>query len=240
MSIHDGHRKRLRQKYLAHGPAVFNDHELLELILTYSIPRRDVNPLAHELINKYGSLKAVLYQDAAELTANKGISENTASLLKLFADFSRGRMFSRSAYKGVKLKNLREAMLLCVKLIKDADGESACVLLLDQRSKILDCCYVPGGALSVEFSLRRIVACVNACGASMLVIAHPHPSGEAAPSEKDKELNEKLTHVLEPMGVTLAEHVIVTDKDCVALMHDVRLSEADMQKGADDMHKLLG
>ena len=89
MGIHDGHRGRVKRRFLANGLDGFDEHTMLELLLFYSIPRADVNPLAHSLIAKFGSLAGVFDAPVEELTAVEGVSENTATLIKLVPQISR-------------------------------------------------------------------------------------------------------------------------------------------------------
>ena len=97
MGVHDGHRDRKRQQFLTSGPDPFADHELLELLLYYAVPRKDTNPIAHELINRFGSLQAVFAAPAAELERVPGLGRNAAVLLKLVPELYRKAILSASA-----------------------------------------------------------------------------------------------------------------------------------------------
>ena len=91
---HDGHRERLKKRFLS-SPDSFEDHELLELILFYSIPRKDTNEIAHDLLNHFGSLKGVFDADFSELIKIKGIKENSATLIKLIPQISRAYLLDK-------------------------------------------------------------------------------------------------------------------------------------------------
>ena len=84
MSVHDGHRERLKEQFSEHGLGAMPDHNVLELLLFYAIPRGDVNPLAHDLVDRFGSLAAVFDAPVEELLSVPGVGENTARLIKCF------------------------------------------------------------------------------------------------------------------------------------------------------------
>ena len=96
MGVHDGHRDRMKNKLLEQGLDVFDDHNVLEFLLFYSMPRKDTNPLAHELLNSFRSLEAVFEASAEKLSKITGIGENTVTLLKLIPEVSRHYVFDKN------------------------------------------------------------------------------------------------------------------------------------------------
>ena len=99
MSIHEGHRQRLKQRFADHGERVFDDHQLLELMLFYAVPQGDVNPLAHRLINHFGSFAAVLDASPEDLRQVKGVGEHTALYLSMFPQVMRRYLASRAGHE---------------------------------------------------------------------------------------------------------------------------------------------
>ena len=98
MSVHEGHRQRLKQRFADHGERVFDDHQLLELMLFYAVPQGDVNPLAHRLINHFGSFAAVLDASPEDLRQVKGVGEHTALYLSMFPQVMRRYLASRAGH----------------------------------------------------------------------------------------------------------------------------------------------
>ena len=107
-NVHAGHRSRVRQRFLEFGGEQLQDHQLLELILFYAIPQRDVNPLAHELIGRFGSLQGVLEASREELKETVGITDNTVALLKLFPEVTRRAVRAQNSV-GVIVNTTEEA-----------------------------------------------------------------------------------------------------------------------------------
>ena len=130
-NIHEGHRKRLRESYIkSNGSDALRDHQLLELLLFYAIPRRDVNPLAHRLVNRFGSLRGVLEASFSEL-AEEGVSQSTAILIKLVGDINfRAKIADAD---GKQLKNTDDAMDFCSALIAEEREEGGLPCGLSQR-----------------------------------------------------------------------------------------------------------
>jgi len=201
-----------------------SEHEVLELILTYAIPRRNVNPLAHSLINRYGSLSSVFSESAAGLASNDGISMHTATLLRLFGDTAKNSLFAKNTVAGVCIRNVGEAMELCAEILGSGKLESFCSIMLDARQCVVDYYIETGFANTTPMDTKRLVARAIGCGASGVVLAHSHPSGEAAASLADARLTERIDSMLSAMNIALFEHIIVTADDCYAMLHDVKLS----------------
>lgn len=240
MSVHKGHRERIKRRYLVGGPACMHEHEILELMLTYAIPRKDVNELAHELIDKFGSLRGVLSSEAYELAEIRGISMHTAVLLKLFGDAAANALFPDNALNSRRIVNVADAMEICCELIPAAECEAFCAVMLDGAGYVLDRYVDRGDRHCVRFDRRRFVARALASGAVSAIICHSHPFGSAACSADDERITNDAAELLSGIGVRLAEHVIVTKDDCRALLHDVRMSDIEALREAEKPLRLLG
>ena len=217
MGIHDGHRAKMRQRFLKGGLDSFADHEALELLLYYAIPRRDTNPIAHALMNRYGSLSAVLAAPIEDLKKVEGIGESAAILLKLAPQLA-----AKARLADIE----KETVLNTVDrvgdyLLEQFEGETNEViyqLCLDRKGKLLACKRLTeGGVTNADLDLRRIVENAILTHASGVVLSHNHPSGLALPSPEDIAATLRVKSALVTIGVTLVDHIIVADRDFVSL-----------------------
>ena len=217
MGVHDGHRERMKQKLLEQGLDVFDDHNVLELLLFYSVPRKDMNPLAHELLNTFGSLEAVFEAPAEELSKVNGIGESTVTLLKLFPEVSRRYVMDKNRFDNILDSTKKAGEYLAARYMYERD-EVVYVICLDSKCKVI-CCkeLFRGVANSAEISTRKIVELALAKNATSVIISHNHTSGIALPSMEDEITTKKLKTTLASMGITLADHIIVADVDFISL-----------------------
>ena len=226
MSVHDGHRSRRKELFLKQGLDAFADHEALELLLFYTLPRVDTNPLAHRLLEQFGSLEGVFSATAAELEKVEGVGENAALLLSLIFPLTRRARTSDFAHP-VILNTTQEVGDYLIQVFCGVRGESLYELCLDAKNKLLRCYKVAsGGADAVNISLRAILEKALECNASKVILAHNHPSGVALPSEDDKATTVIVREALETIGVELVDHIIVADNDFVS-MYESRMVAAN-------------
>ena len=210
MSEHTGHRERMRERFERDsGMDSFAPHEALELLLTYAIPRKDTNPIAHRLIERFGSLHAVLEAPADELTAVPEIGQRAAQLismmLPLFRLYENDRLKPR-----VTLDSFRLLRDYCGALYHGVTVEKFYLLSLDSRLKLIDARVIAEGTLDeVPVYPREIIAALLRLNAAGAVISHNHPGQTCAPSEADTRLTRRLRRVLDEIGITLHDHVIV-------------------------------
>ncbi len=208
-TCHIGHRERLRKSFIENGAATLHEHHLLELLLTYAIPRRDVNPLAHELLRLYGSLESVLSAPIRDLMKVEGIGESAAALLSL-AGTLRSRPSAGSGRR-TPINTPEEAAKYCETLFKNpARYETTYCVSLDKKRRVIHADLVSAGTLSenviyprlvVEFALRH--------GANSVILAHNHPSGDPSPSRSDIVSTKAVCEALSGIGITLHDHIIV-------------------------------
>lgn len=217
-NIHEGHRDRLKNEFINGG---FNDntpdYKWLELLLFYSIPQKDTNPLAHELINRFKSLTGVLEAPIEELTKFKGITKNTATLLKLIIPIARKCELEKSETLLLALnpENLYEYVF---KQFYGLTTERVGVLLLDIVGRIIDFRFLGEGDISeVGISVRKIVKYALDYDATNLILAHNHPKGFALPSHADINATVQLNDMLRKMNIRLIDHIIISEDDYVSL-----------------------
>ncbi|MBR2131125.1 MAG: DNA repair protein RadC [Oscillospiraceae bacterium] len=215
-NVHKDHRKRKRTQFSEHGSDAFADHELLELLLFYAIPQKDVNPLAHRLIAEFGSLEMVLAAPLDALKAVEGVGENTAILIQLIPHLMRRAQIS-SAQNEVILDTTERIGDYFSKLFLAENNEVMYQLCLDAKGRKLSCRKIAEGAsASVSFDLRQVVQNALRCNASMVAVAHNHPSGIPFPSHHDKIATMEIRDALQSIGVKLIEHIIVADHDYIS------------------------
>ena len=216
MSVHDGHRARRKEQFRAHGLDSFADHEALELLLFYASPKADMNPVAHRLLERFGSLDAVLSASERELTEIPGVGKHTATLLTLILPLvRRARLEAQDAPALISPETAGAFFGDVFFGMRDERLYEAC---LDAKGKLLRCCTVGEGSVDViGLNVRRLVENALNCGDCGVVLAHNHPSGVALPSEEDNAATLLAQDALRAVGIRLLDHIIVADGDFVSL-----------------------
>lgn len=217
MNLHEGHRQRLKDRFLKEGLSNFEDHNILEILLFYSVPRADTNEIAHRLLKKFGSLSAVFDASVEELCTVDGIGVHSATLIKLIPEIS-------SAYGVDKTRNIKIfnsvqelGAYFVPKFIGKKDEESY-ILLLDNKNKAIKCELIAKGNVdAVQLSVRSIISRAINYNATSVVIAHNHPAGVAIPSASDIKMTKRLFEALRLADIKLKDHIIVADDDFVSL-----------------------
>lgn len=217
MAEHDGHRERLRQRFLTHGLEPLQDHEVLELLLFYAIPRRDTNAIARKLLAHFGSISAVLDAPAQELQTVAGIGDNAAMLLQLIAPLSRRYMLSRTE-AGKVLNNVDAWGEYLLPFFFGVTQEQIYLLCLDAKWKVLNCRLLQeGSGNAVYLPIRKAAEIAMSCNATMVVLAHNHPCGLPTPSGPDYSTTDMLVQAFAPLGIGVADHIIVANNQFISL-----------------------
>ena len=206
-SLQKGHRARLREKFLAGQLA---EYELLELLLTYSIPRCDVKMLSRQLFKKYGSIHKLMSDSVESLAQNKGIKENTITLLKLIHKITELEYKSEldSApifYNYAKLENY-------CKLVVGGKGiEEFHVLYLDSQYKLIEDSLHSSGTIDwAAVYVREIVKKALDLNARYIVLLHNHPTPYVSFSSQDIEMTMEIESALEKLNIGLYDHLLVS------------------------------
>ena len=217
-SIHKGHRERLKTRFLEEGLDNFTDIQVLELLLFYAIPQKDTNPIAHALLNHFGSLAHVLEADVEELKKVPGISDHSATLLRMVTELSRYYQVN-SLQQTEVLTTLDACGEYLVPHFVGRCNETVFLLCLDAKCKVLCCREVGEGSInSASISVRKIVETAINANATTVILAHNHPSGVALPSAEDIQTTRRVAAALNAVEVHLADHVIVADGDFVSMV----------------------
>lgn len=216
-AIHTGHRGRVKEEFLTRGIEGWPDHRALELLLFYAIPQGDVNPLAHELIDRFGSLDGVLDALPDELLKVKGMGEHSVTLLKLIPALI-GRYLEGRTEPGSLIHTAAEAGHVLAPYFYGVRNEMAYVLCLDAKEKLLGIRKISeGNNRNSDVTIRRVAEECLALRASFCYLAHNHVSGIALPSPEDINTTNVVRIALEPLGVRLVDHLIFEDGDLVSI-----------------------
>ncbi len=209
-SIHDGHRSRMRNRLHAGGMEGFQDHEILEWLLFHTIPRGDVNPLAHRLIREFGSLSGVLEADKESLKLVEGVGESTALFLSSYLSVYERYLESSRKKKNNRLNNLDEIAEYFRRSFVDSKQEELRVLLLGNTLNIIrEDSIAQGSMRAVQMDMRRLVTlCLNS-KAVYVVLGHNHPSEILFPSDSDVKVTRTVAELLRGLDLRLLDHLIV-------------------------------
>lgn len=226
---HEGHRKRLRERFAAAGLEAFAPHEILELLLTYAIPRRDTKPIAYALITRFGSLHGVLQASVRELMQVDGIGENAATLLSMMMPLYRAYHKSTEEEMPV-LKNLQQCVAYCKGLFTGERYEKLYAVCLDGRMRRINTVLIASGDVNqVPVFARHVLSAASQCNASGMIITHNHPNGTAQPSSEDVVLTEALAQILTGINVVLYDHVIVSPTETYSFRREGLMEEEDRE-----------
>ena len=205
---HGGHRKRLKDRFLREGLAGFEKHNMLELLLFYAIPQRDTNPIAHALIDRFGSISGVLEAPFEELCRVDGVSEHTATLLKLVPEICRAAL--RETPPNERYDSLNKIGKLLVRYYAGVKVETVYLVLLDNGYHLIDIVKVGEGSVNrVRLETRKLVEYALRPNVSMVVLAHNHPNGSATPSADDLATTAEIANVFRSINVEFLEHLVV-------------------------------
>ena len=223
-NVHENHRQRLREKFLK-NPDALNKHELLELLLFYAIPRKNVNPLAHLLLDKFGSVNGVLSASANELMTVDGMGESTSAYITTLGKLLEV-VSEEEIQEGLKLFNLENVKKYLVKFFSNYDKEVFYAFFLSKTEKVIaKVSYTSDKVDEINFLLSEFSRSFASIKPYAVVVAHNHPSGNPEPSKKDDSATEKMYLMFSLNGVKLYDHVIVAGNKIYSYNSDGRLAQ---------------
>lgn len=218
--IHKGHRKRLKEKYLNDGIDNFAEHEILELLLYYALPQKDTNPLAHKLLDNFGSISAIFEAPTSHLLS-LGITENTATLLKLIPDLTRIYYDDRFNNKSKRIDTSNLCDYFRYKFL-GRTVEHLHLLLMDGKYNEVYSGIISKGTLTAaNVPIRKIIELAVFYNAQYAVIAHNHLSGIALPSKSDLYATKDVFEALKLIDIKLLDHIIIADEDATSLIDSI-------------------
>lgn len=214
---HKGHRARVKDEFIAHGLNGMADHRALELLLFYAIPQGDVNPLAHRLIDTFGSLSGVFNATIDQLTAVKGVGEHAACLIKLITALGARYQADRSQLGDILDTTEQLGEYLTPEFFGQRN-EITVILCMDAKSKVIQCRQLAeGSADSTTLNLRKMMEVALACNASQVVLAHNHISNIATASKEDILVTKLAYDAFAQMDIHLRDHLIFASDDFVSM-----------------------
>ncbi|MDO4543677.1 MAG: JAB domain-containing protein [Clostridia bacterium] len=211
----EGHRERVLERFGISGFAGMSEAHILEMLLFYSIPRRDTRPIADELLKRFGSLSNVLKADQNALQTVPGVGKHSAVLIKMTLELTQyilTNSFKNRSNK-IQLATATDACKYALALTMKDTCEHARLIMLDSLSRVLNTVVLSSGSMnSVIFDLRAVVHNSMNNGAHGIIIVHNHPSGIPIPSGSDNALTAEAKRICEPLDIKLCDHLIVADE----------------------------
>jgi DNA repair protein RadC len=217
-----GHRERLRARFTEVGGDPLPDYELLELILFRSMPRRDVNPVAKDILKRFGSFAEALAAPPQRLMEVDGVGESVATDLKIVAAAAR-RLTRGAVAKRPVLSSWNAVLDHCRTAMAFADREQFRLLFLDKRNALIaDEVQQSGTVDHTPVYPREVVKRALELSASAVILVHNHPSGDPTPSAADIAMTREIIDVAKPLGIAVHDHIIV-GRDGHASLKGLRL-----------------
>ena len=216
-----GHRERLRRRFLLGGGRDMPDYELLELLLTIAIPRRDVKPLAKELIRKFGSFAEVVNAPLEELMLVKGVKENTAAVLRIVRECSvRSSWQSLRGMDAPVISDFDAMVDYCRSAMAYQTVEEFRIIFLNSKLYVIGEEIQQRGTVDqVAIHPREVIKSAMMHGASAMILVHNHPSGIVTPSKADMEITKRIKEAAEAVSIRLLDHLIIS-KSSVYSFHN--------------------
>jgi len=206
---HNEHRSRLKKKFAESGIGAFHDYEVLELLLTYAIPRKDVKPLAKSLLKKFGSLKNVMDANLKDLETVAGTGRHTAILLRLVKEA--GTIYLKEeARKKPQVTCTRELIDYCRSKMGGLKDEQFHVIYLDAQNKIIEAEIIQEGIVNQAVVYpRKVLENALMQKASAIILVHNHPSGHVKPSDSDIRLTKTIQETAKVLDILVHDHLII-------------------------------
>lgn len=216
-NVHEGHRKRMKEQFLKGGLDAFAQHNILEFLLFYSIPRGDTNPLAHKLIDTFGSLSAVFDATPEELMKVSGIGESSAVLITMIPQMARKYLEDKAEVVNIMGGSGDIGAYLVPKFVGRKE-ETLMLVSIDNKNKVLSCSVVAEGTVdSAKISCRKVMEEAIRANATRVILAHNHPRGIAVPSTEDILMTRSIGTLFAKVGIELVDHIIVAEDDYVSM-----------------------
>jgi DNA repair protein RadC len=207
-NLHEGHREKMKQRFIEEGMSAFEDHQILEMLLFYAVPRKDTNEIAHRLLKKFGTLESLFDAQPEELIKLGGITKNTAVLLSMIPELARKYMLIKQGKRPV-LDSSTKAGEFVTSLFLGKNYEAFYVICLNSQNHMKYAALVHEGTINeAPVYPRIIVETALRHQASSVILAHNHPGGSLKPSSADIEVTRKICDALKTISITVVDHMI--------------------------------
>jgi len=203
-----GHRERLRKKYLQTGIGALHDYEQLELLLTFVIPRKDVKPIAKNLLKTFKSFSRVFDASLEDLRGVDGIGENTAVLIKLVKD-SCGKYLEDKTLCSDVVANPTAVIDFVRMSLGGLQNETFMIIYLNVKNHVIDYETSSGTVDYAAVYPRNIIQGALRRNATAVILVHNHPSGHCDPSKEDLTLTATVKSACKTISINLLDHIIV-------------------------------
>lgn len=220
--LHAGHRGRMREKFTQFGQDVFHTHELLEMLLFYAVKQRNTNPIAKELINKFGSLDGVFSATREELLTVQGVGEKIADMILEIGEIGIEKLFNSEGKENKSYDNYESLGEFFTKYFDGCFEYRVSMMMLNSRleciavSDMYSCDYGMSAVRSEKFIAEALKH-----RATVVAIAHNHPFGPSFPTQSDLATNDMLYSAFSGVGITLMEDYVVSGNDFVGYMRNL-------------------
>jgi len=222
---HSGHRKRLREQVMQSGLESLHEHQVLEYLLTFVLPQKDTNVIAHDLIQKFGSFYKVMQASLQELSSVKGVGDVVAHFLYHFRDFFYYYQKSSTKEKAL-IRNFEEAKRYVLPHLTNKLREELLLVCIDNKNCVIDTKILSKGTVNqAEVNMRAITEILINNNSSNFVIAHNHPDGNCRPSAEDDKFTKALTVNSEINRMKLLDHIIVGNDGIYSYYQNNKLAE---------------
>lgn len=216
-NIHEGHRKRMKERFMKSGLDDFAPHNVLEFLLFYSIPRGDTNPIAHRLIDAFGSLSGVFDATPEELMKVSGVGESTAILISMIPQMARKYLEDKADAVNV-MGGCGDIGAYFLPKFVGRTNEALMMVSIDNKNKVISCSVVAEGTVdSAKVSRRKVMEEAMKVKATRVILAHNHPRGVAVPSAEDVAMTREIGRLFAQVGIELVDHIIIADDDYVSM-----------------------
>lgn len=223
--IHAGHRQRLKNRFLKSGIGGFEQHNILELLLFFAIPRTDTNVIAHSLIERFGNISKVFDAPYDELLKVQGLTTNSATLIKLIPNLS--RVYLENKHQAPEFYNTPQKLSeYFIHKFVGINHEEVYIMCLDSSCSLIQCDLLTQGTVTTaNISIRKIVETVVRHNACSIVLAHNHPRGLAIPSNEDIITTISIKNALKQLDIYLLDHIIIAQDSYVSLVEEGYISK---------------
>lgn len=222
---HAGHRQRLKDKVRKTNLRTLADHEIIELLLTYTIPRKDTNPIAHNLLHSFSGLSGVIDASAKDLQKLDGVGEETALFFKVLSELF--EIYKENKGKSTdKLTSTAKCVEYFRKNYEVSSDEYMVVLCLSKMGKIVNSFYEKGyNDHEITIDLKEFASKINVHNANSIVVFHTHPHGDVMPTIEDTEATQRIYNICSVFGIRLLDHIIVNETEHFSFASDGLLDE---------------
>ena len=208
--LHAGHRSRMRNRYLSHGMDSLETHEVLEMLLYYAIPQKNTNPLAHHLLNTFGSLHGIFSASHADLEQTDGMTPGAALMVSFLHDMLQRSMQER--FVNTVIRSPEHAANCFRGMTVFEKQEQFWVFYVDKFLTVKGCCAFEGGTVSsVTLDLADVIKHSAMLRSDTVLFMHNHPEGSALPSRSDVEMTLRAMNLLRNDSIRLLDHIIVSE-----------------------------